>query len=189
MKLIINSTVSSLFLILASSWASAQQPPGVGAAEQFPGICLFAAVVKVAENDIRIANIVDVDDNKLTVTNSRNGNVHLNCSGKLDRSAPVTGFQVFPPAPPGTEITGTLLSYEDGCTAVETLLGNNPCKGNGPGAALSGFEPFGITCNLPIAENVVRTTEDWRQVTTPGDRLHLYCHWNLQKDEILDLNP
>ena len=186
MKLNALGIIGAVSLAIASPWANAQQPPGVGAAEQFPGFCLFTVVVEVAENDIRIASIVDVDDNKLTVTNSKNGNVHLNCSGKLDRSAPVTGFQVFPTVSLPTEITGTLLTYEEGCAAVEALVGDNPCRGNGPGAALSGFEPFGITCNLPIGQNVFRPTEHWRQVTTPGDRVHLYCHWNRKTDGILN---
>jgi hypothetical protein len=181
--------IGAVSLAIASPWANAQQPPGVGAAAQFPATCLFTVVVEVGEDDIRIASIVDVDDNKLTVTNSKNGNVQLNCSGKLDRSAPVTGFQIFPQVPPNTEITGRLLTYEEGCTAVETLVGDNPCRGNGPGAALSGFEPFGITCNLPIGPGVFRTTEHWRQVTTPGDRVKLYCHWNAKTDGLITPQP
>ena len=192
MKLKALGIIGAVSLAITSPWAKAQQPPGVGAAEQFPATCLFTVVVEVVENgnkDIRIANIIDTDDNKLTVTHSKNGNVQLNCSGKLDRSAPVTGLQVFPPALPGTEITGRLLTYEEGCTAVETLLGFSPCRGNGPGAALTGFEPLGITCNLPIAEGVFRTTEHWRQVTTPGDRVKLYCHWNAKTDGLIPPQP
>ena len=167
--------VASLIISLTTVNAFAQ-PTGVGPAEVLPGYCLFTVVIDTGDY-ITIANILDVEDNQLVLTYSNKGNANLNCSGKLDRTAPVVGTDLL--VNPGAPVEGMLIPPDEACAFVESL-GFDTCKGNG-GASISNYEITGSTCNLPV-DGGYRASTDWRQLTAPSGRVKLYCHWNSNKD-------
>ena len=107
--------VASLIISLTTLNAFAQ-PPGVGPAEVLPGYCLFTVVIDTGDY-ITIANILDVEDNQLVLTYSNKGNANLNCSGKLDRTAPVVGTDLL--VNPGAPVVGMLIPQDEACAFVE----------------------------------------------------------------------
>ena len=168
-------------LISSATISASAQPPGVGPAEVLPGYCLFSVVINTTSTDpgyTTLVTVVDVDDNQMVLTHSNKGNANLNCSGKLDSSAPIVGIDAF--VNPGLPVEGIPLPLDEACAVLESQ-GAEICSGYAGALMLDYENTGGVTCNLPV-EGGYRVSTDWRQLTTPSGRLKLYCHWNSNKD-------
>jgi hypothetical protein len=180
-------SVTGAFLLLLSTAAYADPPPGVGAAITDSGFDCFLAVVVEGDG---LAGPVDeilpggsggfgivstpiVENTKSVDVKSANGNLTLSCHGKIEFGSQIAGFNFFPLGG-GTDVpTATVAQFDEACGAISGMF---PDACNGEGAAVLNFENTGLPCEIvPFLP-----TFDWQYVMTRSGRVVLQCLYKEQ---------
>ncbi len=124
---------SATLLLLLSTAAYADTPPGVGAAIVASGFeCTVGVPARPGEatpllpGGYGIVLVPILGDNTMSVTtNSANGNINLSCHGRIEYGSEVTAIDYWT----GLEVDVTIAEFEEGCNVIAPVL-PNVCRGN-----------------------------------------------------------
>jgi hypothetical protein len=175
------ASATGALLLLLSTAAYADPPPGVGAAVVASGFeCTVGVPVRPGEAfpilpggyGIVLAPILGENTMSVT-TNSANGNINLSCHGRIEFGSEITAIDYVT----GLEVTATITEFDEGCDVIAPVL-PDICRG---GVAIQNAEtvyhpilfPDGGTCE--IVPGLV--TSDYRTLLTRSGRAAVNCHY------------
>ncbi len=174
-------SVTGAFLLLLSTAAYADPPPGVGAAITASGFeCTVSVPVRPGEAfpilpdgyGIVLAPIVGENTKSVTV-NSANGNINISCHGQIEYGSEITAIDWVT----GLEVNATITEFDEGCDVVAPVF-PDVCRGgvgiqNAETTSNPILQPDGGTCE--VAPGLF--TSDWRSLITRSGRVAVNCQY------------
>ena len=172
MNKIVIGSISVISTLIWSSLASSEPPSGVGVAEPSEGSCRARTVVGPPGDFLPgldgVHGVISSRGGfaKRVVANSAEGTASFTCHWKSTDGEVVAGFDAFTELP----ATGTQVSNEEACAALEAFGLPGACKGNG--AMIINAEWDGSSCGFGE-----RSTLDWTRVRAKNGQSLLSCRF------------